>query len=191
LLRSREEILNHCSRVGRKTREKLIQIRGASKRRQSGEAMHGYGEKFSPCARLRLMISQVTRRVFDFAMAHPDLMRLMVWFGREQKADSPPERGAATSCRSKRSESSPQSTVNTVRKKANLTNGLRNNATMGGNCSQPTVLCRLWRWRNGEAYHTPPAVRGSSHTGTERPDGIRRSIVVRGPQWPISCSIQR
>ena len=34
-------------------------------------------------------------RVFDFAMAHPDLMRLMAWFGLEQKADSPAERGAA------------------------------------------------------------------------------------------------
>ncbi|HWL85020.1 MAG TPA: TetR family transcriptional regulator [Polyangiaceae bacterium] len=33
-------------------------------------------------------------RVFDFAMAHPDLMRLMAWFALEQKADSPPERGA-------------------------------------------------------------------------------------------------
>jgi hypothetical protein len=28
-------------------------------------------------------------------MAHPDLMGLMAWFGLEQKADSPPERGAA------------------------------------------------------------------------------------------------
>jgi len=34
-------------------------------------------------------------RVFDFAIAHPDLMRLMAWFGLEQKADSPAERGAA------------------------------------------------------------------------------------------------
>ena len=34
-------------------------------------------------------------RVFDFAMAHPDLMRLMAWFSLEQKADSPEERGAA------------------------------------------------------------------------------------------------
>ncbi len=34
-------------------------------------------------------------RVFDFAMAHPDLMRLMAWFGLEQKADSPAERGTA------------------------------------------------------------------------------------------------
>lgn len=34
-------------------------------------------------------------RVFDFAMAHPDLMRLMAWFSLEQKAESPPERVAA------------------------------------------------------------------------------------------------
>jgi AcrR family transcriptional regulator len=34
-------------------------------------------------------------RVFDFAMAHPDLMRLMAWFGLEQKTESPAERGAA------------------------------------------------------------------------------------------------
>jgi AcrR family transcriptional regulator len=34
-------------------------------------------------------------RVFDFAMAHPDLVRLMAWFGLEQKADSLPERCAA------------------------------------------------------------------------------------------------
>jgi AcrR family transcriptional regulator len=34
-------------------------------------------------------------RVFDFAMAHPDLMRLMTWFGLEQKVDSPAERGTA------------------------------------------------------------------------------------------------
>jgi len=34
-------------------------------------------------------------RVFDFAMAHPDLMRLMAWFALEQKADNPAERGAA------------------------------------------------------------------------------------------------
>lgn len=34
-------------------------------------------------------------RVFDFAMAHPDLMRLMAWFGLEQKADTPAERGTA------------------------------------------------------------------------------------------------
>jgi AcrR family transcriptional regulator len=33
-------------------------------------------------------------RVFDFAMAHPDLMRLMAWFGLEQ-ADSPAERRTA------------------------------------------------------------------------------------------------
>ncbi len=34
-------------------------------------------------------------RVFDFTMAHPDLMRLMMWFSLEQKADTPVERGAA------------------------------------------------------------------------------------------------
>ena len=34
-------------------------------------------------------------RVFDFAMAHPNLMRLMTWFGLEQKVDSPAERGTA------------------------------------------------------------------------------------------------
>lgn len=34
-------------------------------------------------------------RAFDFAMAHPDLMRLMAWFGLEQKADAPAERNAA------------------------------------------------------------------------------------------------
>jgi AcrR family transcriptional regulator len=34
-------------------------------------------------------------RVFDFAMANPDLMRLMAWFGLEQKADSSAERGAS------------------------------------------------------------------------------------------------
>src|SRR5882762_7101092 len=33
-------------------------------------------------------------RVFDFAMAHPDLMRLMAWFGLEQKTESPAKRGA-------------------------------------------------------------------------------------------------
>ena len=32
-------------------------------------------------------------RVFDFAMAHPDLMRLMVWFGLEQQAASAAQRG--------------------------------------------------------------------------------------------------
>jgi AcrR family transcriptional regulator len=32
-------------------------------------------------------------RVFDFAMAHPDLMRLITWFGLEQSVESPPERG--------------------------------------------------------------------------------------------------
>jgi len=34
-------------------------------------------------------------RVFDFAMANPDLMRLMGWSGLEQKAGSSAERGAA------------------------------------------------------------------------------------------------
>jgi AcrR family transcriptional regulator len=34
-------------------------------------------------------------RVFDFVMAHPDLMRLMAWSSLEQKADGPAERGAA------------------------------------------------------------------------------------------------
>ena len=35
-------------------------------------------------------------RIFDFVMAHPDLMRLMAWFGLEQGAiASPEERGAA------------------------------------------------------------------------------------------------
>jgi AcrR family transcriptional regulator len=34
-------------------------------------------------------------RVFDFAMAHPDLMRLMAWSGLEQKADSPAGRDGA------------------------------------------------------------------------------------------------
>jgi hypothetical protein len=33
-------------------------------------------------------------RVFDFAMAHPDLMRLMARFGLEQTAESPAARGA-------------------------------------------------------------------------------------------------
>jgi AcrR family transcriptional regulator len=33
-------------------------------------------------------------RVFDFAMAHPDLMRLMAWFGLEHKVDSPSLRRA-------------------------------------------------------------------------------------------------
>jgi AcrR family transcriptional regulator len=32
-------------------------------------------------------------RVFDFAMAHPDLMRLIAWFGLEQKVDGPTEHG--------------------------------------------------------------------------------------------------
>lgn len=31
-------------------------------------------------------------RVFDFTMAHPELMRLMAWFSLEQKVDSPDER---------------------------------------------------------------------------------------------------
>jgi AcrR family transcriptional regulator len=34
-------------------------------------------------------------RLFDFAMAHPDLFRLMTWFGLEQKANSPAERVTA------------------------------------------------------------------------------------------------
>jgi AcrR family transcriptional regulator len=34
-------------------------------------------------------------RVFDFAMGHPDLMRLIAWFGLEQKVDGPTERGMA------------------------------------------------------------------------------------------------
>lgn len=34
-------------------------------------------------------------RAFDYAMAHPDLMRLIAWFGLEQKVDSPPERSSA------------------------------------------------------------------------------------------------
>jgi AcrR family transcriptional regulator len=34
-------------------------------------------------------------RVFDFAMAHPDLMRLLAWSNLEQKADSSGERVAA------------------------------------------------------------------------------------------------
>ena len=33
-------------------------------------------------------------RAFDFAMAHPDLMRLIAWCGLEQKVDGPTERGA-------------------------------------------------------------------------------------------------
>jgi AcrR family transcriptional regulator len=33
-------------------------------------------------------------RVFDFTMAHPELMRLMTWFSLEQKAESPAERVA-------------------------------------------------------------------------------------------------
>ncbi len=36
-----------------------------------------------------------TGRVFDFAMANPDLMRLMAWFNLEQKAISPAERTRA------------------------------------------------------------------------------------------------
>lgn len=31
-------------------------------------------------------------RMFDFAMAHPDLMRLLAWVGLEQKVDNPSER---------------------------------------------------------------------------------------------------
>jgi AcrR family transcriptional regulator len=33
-------------------------------------------------------------RVFDFTMAHPDLMRLMAWFSLEQVADTPAARAA-------------------------------------------------------------------------------------------------
>jgi AcrR family transcriptional regulator len=35
-------------------------------------------------------------QVFDFAMANPDLMRLMAWFGLEQAIGSPSERRAVT-----------------------------------------------------------------------------------------------
>lgn len=38
-------------------------------------------------------------RLFDFAMAHPDLYRLMAWFALEQKAASPAEHGAARSAK--------------------------------------------------------------------------------------------
>jgi AcrR family transcriptional regulator len=34
-------------------------------------------------------------RVFDFAMSNPDIMRLMAWFGLEQKVESPAERSAS------------------------------------------------------------------------------------------------
>jgi AcrR family transcriptional regulator len=34
-------------------------------------------------------------RMFDFAMAHPELMRLLTWFSLEQSAANPAERGAA------------------------------------------------------------------------------------------------
>jgi AcrR family transcriptional regulator len=34
-------------------------------------------------------------RLFDFAMTHPDLMRLMAWFSLEQKMDNPDERREA------------------------------------------------------------------------------------------------
>jgi len=33
-------------------------------------------------------------RLFDFAMAHPELYRLITWFALEQKANSPAEHGA-------------------------------------------------------------------------------------------------
>jgi AcrR family transcriptional regulator len=38
-------------------------------------------------------------RLFDFAMAHPDLYRLMTWFALEQKANSPVKQGAARSAK--------------------------------------------------------------------------------------------
>jgi hypothetical protein len=34
-------------------------------------------------------------RVFDFALAHPDLMRLIAWFSLEKKSEPPAERVAA------------------------------------------------------------------------------------------------
>ena len=34
-------------------------------------------------------------RVFDFAMANPDLMRLLAWFSLEQRTNNPAGRGAA------------------------------------------------------------------------------------------------
>jgi len=34
-------------------------------------------------------------RVFDFAMSHPDLMRLLAWFGLEQTSENPAERAIA------------------------------------------------------------------------------------------------
>jgi AcrR family transcriptional regulator len=34
-------------------------------------------------------------RLFDFAMAHPDLMRLMAWFGLEQRGEGAPQRSAS------------------------------------------------------------------------------------------------
>ena len=36
-------------------------------------------------------------RVFDYAMTHPDLMRLIAWFGLEHKVDSPAERSTSWS----------------------------------------------------------------------------------------------
>jgi AcrR family transcriptional regulator len=50
---------------------------------------HGYEEvPFTPDD-----LPGYAARVFDFAMVHPDFMRLMTWLGLEQKADSPAERG--------------------------------------------------------------------------------------------------
>jgi len=34
-------------------------------------------------------------RVFDFSMAHPELMRLLAWFSLEQKTDGPAERSSS------------------------------------------------------------------------------------------------
>jgi AcrR family transcriptional regulator len=38
-------------------------------------------------------------RAFDFAIAHPELMRLMGWFGLERAADGPAERNVARNLR--------------------------------------------------------------------------------------------
>jgi AcrR family transcriptional regulator len=96
-------------------------------------------------------------RLFDFAMAHPDLYRLMTWFALEQKANSPDEHGAARSAKI------------AALKKAQKAGQIGTAFSPGFLLTAILALATAWTAANPYGPHIDP-------DAPKRPDALRKSI---------------
>jgi AcrR family transcriptional regulator len=96
-------------------------------------------------------------RLFDFAMSHPDLYRLMTWFALEQKANSPAERGAARSAKI------------AALKKAQKAGQVGTAFSAGFLLTAILALATAWTAANPYGPYIDPDAQ-------KRPDALRRSI---------------